>query len=77
MSTMYCAEPTCQELTLHSHCPSCSLVMPGSSPICAHHGMAFAEDWAVSNRIFCDLLHRAIEPPPSGPLPEMPAVEWA
>ena len=37
--------------------------------ICQHH-MPTDLAWHVANRIFCDLLHRGVEPPPM--LPDAP-----
>jgi hypothetical protein len=31
--------------------------------VCAHH-IATEVNWATANRIFCDFLHRRIQPPP-------------
>lgn len=44
----------------HVHCSSCGLWITGLSPgeICAHHTMDPKDSWAMSNRIWCALLHR-------------------
>lgn len=42
-------------------CPSCG-VQSSNEGICLHH-IPVDADWAQANRIFCDLLHRRIEPP--------------
>jgi hypothetical protein len=44
-------------------CPSCGAANPPTSGVCAHH-IATEVDWATANRVFCDLLHRRIQPPP-------------
>jgi hypothetical protein len=44
-------------------CPSCGAANPPTSGVCAHH-IATEVDWATANRVFCDLLHRRIPPPP-------------
>ncbi len=44
-------------------CASCGTQSPVEDGICLHH-IATEANWAIANRIFCDLLHRRIEPPP-------------
>jgi len=44
-------------------CPSCGAPNPIGDGICSHH-IATEVNWAVANRVFCDLLHRRIEPAP-------------
>ena len=44
-------------------CASCGTSNPVGEAICAHH-LRPETDWAIANRVFCDLLHRRIEPPP-------------
>ncbi len=46
-----------------SRCASCAATNPIAGEICAHH-VSREPDWAVANRVFCDLLHRRIEPAP-------------
>lgn len=47
----------------HAHCSQCASVIDGSAPLCLHHAGAFANDWAADNRVFCDFIHRHVEPP--------------
>lgn len=75
MSTMYCTARECATTMLHAHCMSCGTVNMNASPICSHHGTAYADDWAVGNRIMCGLVHRKIQPPPCV-LADPPPVEW-
>jgi hypothetical protein len=44
-----------------SRCSSCGAPNPIPTGICEHH-IANEENWAVANRVFCDWLHRRIEP---------------
>lgn len=46
-----------------TRCPSCGAANPASDGLCAHH-IATEVSWATANRVFCDFLHRRIEPPP-------------
>ena len=46
-----------------SRCASCGTSNPGIDFICSHHITAEA-NWAHANRVFCDLIHRGIEPEP-------------
>jgi hypothetical protein len=48
---------------MNGRCPSCGSPNPTPDGICAHH-LANEVNWSVANRVFCDLLHRQIEPPP-------------
>jgi hypothetical protein len=32
--------------------------------MCAHHAAGYGDDWAMSNRIMCDFLHRGVVSPP-------------
>lgn len=46
-------------------CAICVATNPAvGEAICRHHIRPEA-DWAIANRVFCDFLHRRIEPPPS------------
>ena len=60
----YCASPECGCESPHVHCAACGVANPNSSSLCAHHHGVFSDEWAVGNRIFCNLVHRRIEPPP-------------
>lgn len=44
-------------------CASCGLQLSGYAGLCPHHHCGDGDDWAVANRIMCDLLHREKEPP--------------
>jgi hypothetical protein len=43
-------------------CACCGTSNPVGEAICAHH-LRPEVDWAAANRIFCDFVHRGIEPP--------------
>ena len=45
-------------------CAVCGATNSAGDMICPHH-IRREVDWAVANRVFCDLLHRRIEPPPA------------
>lgn len=45
-----------------SLCAACGLQLRGDSALCAHHHSLDADNWAVGNRVMCDLLHRGKEP---------------
>lgn len=61
MST--CRVPDCTSVSGHHHCISCGAAIVGEVPICAHHHLMMAgDDWAIANRVLCDLIHRRIEP---------------
>jgi hypothetical protein len=45
-----------------SWCASCGLALSGKAALCRHHAVAYGEDWAVANRIICDLIHRGVVP---------------
>lgn len=45
----------------HRHCASCGAV--DASGMCLHHASDLSDNWSEANRIWCDLLHRGIEPP--------------
>jgi hypothetical protein len=50
-----------------SRCAQCGFELEASVELCSHHHVR-DEDWAASNRIMCDFLHRGKEParlPPS------------
>lgn len=44
-------------------CSFCGLSLGGSTAngLCPHHAMV-GDDWHIANKIFCDWLHRGIEP---------------
>jgi hypothetical protein len=44
-------------------CALCGTPNPVEDTICSHH-ITTEASWAVANRVFCDLLHRRIEPAP-------------
>lgn len=41
-----------------SLCPSCGCQNSGDSELCPHHHCVVGDDWAASNRIYCDFFHR-------------------
>jgi hypothetical protein len=45
-----------------SLCASCGLALVDDSGLCRHHA-SVADNWAESNRIMCDFLHRKKVPP--------------
>jgi hypothetical protein len=50
-----------------SWCASCGLTLSGTVALCRHHAVVCGQDWAVANRIFCDLIHRGVVPAASVP----------
>jgi hypothetical protein len=44
-------------------CVLCGVEVQDGSALCAHHLCGVGENWAASNRIMCDLVHRGIVPP--------------
>ena len=44
-----------------SRCAQCGFELEASFELCPHHHVR-DEDWAASNRIMCDFLHRGKEP---------------
>jgi hypothetical protein len=40
--------------------PLCGLETDGSDALCAYHILGEHDDWAASNRIMCDVIHREI-----------------
>jgi hypothetical protein len=49
------------------------LALSGRTALCARHVTTYGGDWAVSNRIVCDLIHRRVEPPR---LPAEERADW-
>ena len=47
-----------------SLCALCGVPNPVGDGVCAHH-LPIDLTWAAANRVFCDFLHRRIEPPPA------------
>lgn len=45
-----------------SLCASCGSQLPDGEGLCRHHASAFSDDWARSNRILCDFIHRKAVP---------------
>jgi len=41
-----------------SVCASCGLPLLDDSGLCGHHHSDPADNWATSNRIMCDFIHR-------------------
>ena len=46
-----------------SLCTSCGSSIPGDLALCGHHHNVHGDDWAPSNRIMCNFIHRGIVPP--------------
>lgn len=46
-------------------CPTCGTTNVDGVPICPHHAHAHGDDYATAARVFCNLIHRKIEPPPN------------
>jgi hypothetical protein len=44
-------------------CASCRTQLPDEEGLCRHHDSAYGDQWAASNRIMCDFLHRKKVPP--------------
>ena len=44
-----------------SLCASCGLALV-TGELCPHHHEVSGDDWAASNRIVCDLVHRHKDP---------------
>ena len=42
---------------MSSLCALCGLQITLDSGLCPHHSMAYGEDWAVGNRIWCNAFH--------------------
>lgn len=45
-----------------SLCASCGC-QTGDNGICTFHHTVYGDDWAITNRIMCDLFHRGVVPP--------------
>jgi hypothetical protein len=48
-----------------SLCVVCGYSTLDSNDICTHHTASYAADWAIGNRLMCDLLHRGIVSTPA------------
>ena len=46
-------------------CVTCAQPTLTDQEVCAYHLFNQGDDWATSNRIMCDFLHRGIVPPVS------------
>ncbi|HYE19702.1 MAG TPA: hypothetical protein VEA69_14725 [Tepidisphaeraceae bacterium] len=46
-----------------SICSQCGCALPGDVDLCTYHHTVYGDDWAVANRIMCDLFHRGKIPP--------------
>ena len=42
-------------------CPLCGELTRVDEGVCPHH-FAIDQEWAVRNRVFCDFLHRRVQP---------------
>ena len=49
-----------------SLCALCGLTVPDGAGVCAHHQNG-DDDWASTNRIMCDFVHRQRVPSRLGP----------
>ena len=57
-----------------SLCSLCGQATLDASSLCTHHSSSYGDDWATSNRIMCDFVHRGISRMPAeheGPLVEL------
>ena len=45
-----------------SLCVSCGVMNPDGVEVCPHHHNVYGDDWAASNRVWCDFFHRGIVP---------------
>lgn len=45
-----------------SLCASCGLELDSALALCPHHHAITGDDFASTNRVMCDLLHRGLEP---------------
>jgi hypothetical protein len=43
-------------------CALCGIEVAEDVPLCAHHLFGHEEDWAASNRVMCDFVHRGVIP---------------
>jgi hypothetical protein len=43
-------------------CASCGLALRGDLWLCPHHHLVYGDEWAESNRIWCDFFHRGLVP---------------
>ena len=46
-----------------SLCAYCGHPSSGSAGLCTHHALHDEADWAASNRVMCDFVHRGITTP--------------
>jgi hypothetical protein len=46
-----------------SFCASCGSSLSGDVDLCPHHHTGQPDDWAQTNRLMCDFLHRKWIPP--------------
>ena len=46
-----------------SFCASCALEISSDLPLCGHHHTAYADDWAIENRMYCEFFHRGKDLP--------------
>lgn len=45
------------------HCAACTLELDNDRGLCPHHDVRSADQWAASNKIWCDYFHRRIPIP--------------
>jgi hypothetical protein len=46
-----------------NRCNQCGIELSGAFTLCPHHHLHDDPGWAATNRIMCDFVHRALEPP--------------
>lgn len=49
-------------MTIMSRCVLCGGENEGDLSLCLHHTVGDL-DWSTVNRLFCDFLHRGVQPP--------------
>lgn len=43
-------------------CVMCGSEAPDGGALCAHHLFGIADEWAATNRVMCDFVHRGVVP---------------
>lgn len=65
MTAPWCPREDCTSEQVHQHCSSCGThIFATGQELCTHHHRPDVDDWARANRVYCDLIHRGIMPPP-------------
>ncbi len=60
-----------------SLCAACALQLSDDMALCPHHHGLSGDDWATTNRLMCDFVHRGRIPPRTRPEPEEEVLEYA